>query len=153
MEVRMVPKLQKKPQINLLSLSPLWMPAFPNAPPWHVAHVFYPAYPPSCCLMAYLYGPTLAIHPSSSALPLPRLFLRTVFHFSPSASISIFAFFHFLPPHVVLLFIPLYSFPPSPPFLSSLSHIWFLSMGLCVFGVTQSSLGLPTHISVFCRQR
>lgn len=71
---------------------------------------------------------------------------RAVFHSSPSVSLSIFVPFHFLPPHVVLLSIPLYSFPPSPPLLSSLAHIWFLSLGLCVFGVTQSSPGLPAHM-------
>ncbi|KAK5616103.1 Exocyst complex component 6B [Crenichthys baileyi] len=32
-----------------------------------------------------------------------------------------------------------------PPFLSSLAHIWFLSLDLCVFGVKWSSLGLPAH--------
>lgn len=75
---------------------------------------------------------------------------HAVFHSSPSVSLSISVPFHFLPPHVVLLSIPLYSFPPSPPLLSSLAHIWFPSLGLCVcvcvFGVTQSSPGLPAHM-------
>lgn len=66
--------------------------------------------------------------------------------FSIPLCLSIFAL-SFSPPHVVWLFIPLYYFPPSPP-LSSLTHIWFLSSDLCVFGVTQSSVGLPANTYV-----
>lgn len=68
---------------------------------------------------------------------------------SPASSLYWFPFLcrSFSLPHVVLLFIPLYSFPPSPP-LSSLTHIWFPSSGLCVFGVTQSSVGLPANMYV-----
>lgn len=47
-----------------------------------------------------------------------------------------------LPPHVVLLSISFFAPPTS---LSSLAHIWFLSLDLCVFGVMWSSLGLPAH--------
>lgn len=92
----------------------------------------------------YLHLPFL--YPFSHSLCFPFLSVCVYFHL---CSLS------FSPPHVVLLFIPLYSFPPSPPLLSSLTHIWFLSLGLCVFGVTQSSLGLPAlmYVCVWSTQR
>lgn len=78
---------------------------------------------------------TLALH------CYPFLPICVSFHLhSPIFSLSL------SPAHVVLLSIPLYSLPP---FLSSLAHIWFLSLDLCVFGVTQSSLGLPAHTRVY----
>lgn len=96
---------------------------------------------------------SLLLHPSFLSLficPSCTLPLCTVIRFSPSVSLSIFTLLFSLPPlHVVLLSIPLYSVPLSLPLLSllsSLTHIWFLSLDPCVFGVTESSLGLPARV-------
>lgn len=150
----------KSPKFSLFTLlNPIIPPSLSKL--WRCFACSFVLLPPSCLPDGVPPSPSTRpslslslIYPSSSALPLPlpsffSLSLCTVIHFSPSVSLSIFTL-SFSPPHVVLLSIPLYSLPPlpSPPLLSSLAHIWFLSLDLCVFGVTQSSLGLPAHMCV-----
>lgn len=91
--------------------------------------------------------------------PYPSIFICPSFSLSLLFSIPLrpclfpSSCFYSSPPHVVLLFIPLYSFPPSPPPLSSLAHIWFPSGSVCVWCYPEFSGAPCSYGCVFCRRR